>query len=65
MFFQLQKLLHILYGIYYTIWSILFCPGQERKKNVNAHNYGQWIGVEKDLSVIKPCGMRLITKRFF
>ena len=27
---------------------------KERKKNVNAHNYGQWIGVEKDLSVIEP-----------
>ena len=25
-----------------------------KKKNVNAHNYGQWIGVEKDLSVIEP-----------
>ena len=23
----------------------------ERKKNVNAHNYGHWIGVEKDLLV--------------
>ena len=23
-------------------------------KNVNAHNYGQYIGVEKDLSIIKP-----------
>ena len=21
---------------------------------MNAHNYGQWIGVEKDLSVIEP-----------
>ena len=26
----------------------------ERKKNVNAHNYGQWIGVEKDLLVTEP-----------
>ena len=26
----------------------------ERKKRVNAHNYAQWIGVEKDLSVIEP-----------
>ena len=25
-----------------------------KKKNVNAHNYGQWIGVEKDLLVIEP-----------
>ena len=24
-----------------------------RIKNVKAHNYGQWIGVEKDLSVIE------------
>ena len=23
------------------------------EENVNAHNYGQWIGVEKDLSVIE------------
>ena len=25
-----------------------------RKKNLNAHNYVQWIGVEKDISVINP-----------
>ena len=27
---------------------------KKERKNVNAHNYGQWIGVEKDLSVIEP-----------
>ena len=26
---------------------------KERKKNVNDHNYDQWIGVEKDLLVIE------------
>ena len=26
---------------------------KERNKYVNAHNYGQWISVEKDLLVIK------------
>ena len=24
------------------------------RKNVNANNYDQWIGVEKDISVIEP-----------
>ena len=33
----------------------------ERKKNVNAHNYGQWIGVEKDLSVIEPHTIYFLT----
>ena len=32
-----------------------------RKKNVKAHNYGQWIGVEKDLSVIEPHTIYFIT----
>ena len=27
---------------------------KKERKNVNAHKYGQWIGVEKDLSVIEP-----------
>ena len=27
---------------------------KKERKNVNAHNYGQWIGVEKDLPVIEP-----------
>ena len=26
----------------------------KKRKNVNAHNYGQWIGVEKNFMVIKP-----------
>ena len=39
----------------------LIIPNLERKKNVNAHNYGQWIGVEKDLSVIEPHTIHFIT----
>ena len=27
---------------------------ERKKENVNAYNYGQWIGVKKDLSVIEP-----------
>ena len=34
---------------------------KESKKNVNSHNYGQWIGVEKYLSVIKPHTIHFIT----
>ena len=49
----------------------IYCPridllskqnhSNKRKKNVNAHNYGQWIGVEKDLSVIEPHTIYIIT----
>ena len=41
--------------------SILRKKEKKKKKNVNAHNYGQWIGVEKDLSVIEPHTIYFIT----
>ena len=34
---------------------------KERNKIVNAHNYCQWIGLEKDLWVIKPHTIHFIT----
>ena len=34
---------------------------KEQKKNVNTHNYGQWIDVEKDLLVIKPHTIYFVT----
>ena len=34
---------------------------ERKKKNVNAHNYCQWIGVKKDLSVIEPNTIYFIT----
>ena len=44
-----------------TIFEYLILRKKERKKNVNAHNYGQWIGMEKDLSVIEPHTIYFIT----
>lgn len=41
--------------------NIIFRINFNRKKeNVNAHNYSQWIGVEKDLSVIKPHSIHFV-----
>ena len=43
----------LMFRILFFYYLFRYKKVKKERKNVNAHNYGQWIGVEKDLSVIE------------